>query len=887
MMKRLLDSRSQIARFAARWRHLAALAVFAVVGAAIFDDYGVSGDGSWQRGTGYASLNYILGDEDALPKDHNRYYGVAFELPLVVLERLLGLEDTRAIFLTRHLLTHLLFLAGGFFMWLLAHRLFGSRLIALLAMLLFLLHPRMYAHSFLNTKDLPFLSVFIIALYLIHRAFRRDSAWAFALCGAGVGLLINIRIMGVMLFAAPLGMLALDAIHAARREGWAGMKAAAVNAGAFAAAACATLYATWPTLWRDPLALVDGLRVLSRHPHLDTMLFRGEWVAWPLPWDFVPAWMLVTTPPTALALAALGTVWTAYLCARRWRGALANTTARFGLLMAACAALPIAAAIALESNMHKDWRVMYFLYAPMCVLAAFGLRALAALRNRRVRAGAFALAALGIAATAVQMVGLHPYQDEYFSPLANRDGIAERWHTDHWGLSRKEALERMLALQPEGRVSVDSLDSTPYALFQNLMILPKEDRARVSVNQSFADFYVGRNVENAVWTREIYGAPFVSLADARDSARSAYLDAYETARSREPVFRAHFDIYAADGLFIYLKEPCAESDTLGTFTATPNPVHADALWRYAIDDGFPYGEGFEFWDYGEILGGACVMALKAPSYPLESLTVAYSRPKEERALWSADIPLNDHLEARKLAASSEPLARSGFDIYADGDRLIYLKENCGEEDARGTFQLLITPSRLSDLPDGARGGGLDREASRFEFLRYGAMFDGDCLLSVPLPEYPIHAIETEQWTDLGEGSLWKASIQLAESLDDYEAALSARRDAPDASGGGFDIWTDGGALTYVKSPCGEDDVRGRFSLSIFPADLADLPQSAREAGGEHESRNFDFHAHGAILDGGCVIIRNLPGYPIAAIETGQWVPGAGGRLWSVRAEVGE
>ncbi len=878
-----------MARFAARRCHLLALAVFAAVGVAALDDYGVSGDGSWQRATGYKSLNYILGDEDALPKDHNLYYGVAFELPLVAIERLLGMEDTRAIFLTRHLLTHLLFLAGGFFAWLLAYRLFGSRLVALFAMLLFLLHPRMYAHSFLNTKDLPFLSMFVIALYLIHRAFRRDSALAFALCGAGAGLLINIRIMGVMLFAAPLGMLALDALRAARRAGWGGMKPAAVNAGAFAAASCATLYITWPALWRDPLALMDGLRVLSRHPYFVTMLFRGEWISWPLPWDFIPAWILATTPPVALALGALGTVWVGRLCAERGRAAFGDSTARFGLLMVACLVLPIAAAVALKSNMQTDWRVMYFLYAPICVLAAFGLRALLALGNRRVRAGAFALIALAIAFTAAQMVALHPYQSEYFSPLANRDGITERWHIDHWGVSRKEAMERMLAMQPSGRVSVDAMDSTPFALFQNLAILPKEDRARVSVNQSFPDFYVGRDVEGAVWTREIYGAPFISLADARDSARAAFRDAYETARSREPDFRAHFDIYAADGLFIYLREPCAESDTLGTFTATPNPVHPDAVWRYALDDGFPYGEGFGFWDYGEILGGACVMALKAPSYPLESLEVAYRPPNKERAGWSADIPVNDHLRAYRAAKNSEPLARSGFDIYADGDRLIYLKEGCGEEDALGTFQLLITPSRWRDLPESARKSGLDREASRFEFLRYGAMFDGDCLLSVPLPEYPIHAVETEQWADLGEGSLWKASIPLAESLDDYAAALAdARSGAPTvASGGGFDIRLNGGALTYVKSPCAEDDVRGRFSLSIFPADLADLPRAAREAGREHEARNFDFHAHGAMLDGGCVIIRRLPGYPTAAIETGQWIPGEGGRLWSVRLEVGE
>ena len=223
-MKAPLDSVPRFANFLARHSAIVALALFAVVGAAVFDDYGVAIDEHWQRDIGIASFDYILGDADALldEDDHNRYYGVAFELPLIAVERVLGLEDSRSIYLSRRLIAHAFFLAGGFFAWLLAYRLFGSRLVALFAMLIFLLHPRLYAHSFFNTKDLPFLSMFAIALYLTHRAFRRDTVWAFALCGAGVGFLANIRIMGAFLIPAVLGMLALDAFYAMKRGGGGG-----------------------------------------------------------------------------------------------------------------------------------------------------------------------------------------------------------------------------------------------------------------------------------------------------------------------------------------------------------------------------------------------------------------------------------------------------------------------------------------------------------------------------------------------------------------------------------------------------------------------------------------------------------------------------------------
>ena len=251
--------------------HLIALALFALAGLIVLDDYGVSVDEGWQRDTGYASFNYILGDPDArLPEtDHNRFYGVAFEIPLILAERALGLDDSRSVLLSRRLISHAFFLAAGFAAWLLVYRLFASRAIALFATLIFLLHPRIYAHTFFNTKDPPFFAMFMVALYLIHRAFRRDSVWAFALCGAGAAILTNIRVFGAILFAAVLGMLALDLIRALFSrddDSAAAPRRVLANAAAFALAGVLTLYATFPLLWDDPLALADAFPALANHP---------------------------------------------------------------------------------------------------------------------------------------------------------------------------------------------------------------------------------------------------------------------------------------------------------------------------------------------------------------------------------------------------------------------------------------------------------------------------------------------------------------------------------------------------------------------------------------------------------------------------------------------
>ncbi len=889
------------AGFLARHAHLIALALFAAVGAAVLDDYGVSYDESTHRMTGLASFNYIAGNSDGLTgyrRWSDMYYGVAFELPLVAVERLLRLEDSRAAYLSRHLATHLFYLVGGFFAWLLARRLFGNRLVALFATLIFLLHPRLYAHSFFNTQDSPFFSMFMVSLYLTHRAFRRDSVWAFALCGAGAALLTNMRIMGVALLPAVLGLLALDALRAVRRGD--GAKPVLANAAAFTAAFAATFYASWPLLWREPLAWMDALQILGVHPSHVRSTFRGEIIRWPdIPWDFIPTWILITTPPVFLALAALGGAAVGWLCFARPRDMFENSTARFGLFAAACLIMPAAAVIALNSNLYTDWRHMYFLWAPMSVLAAFGLWALAAIPKPSVRIGAFALAALGIAAVIFQMVRLHPYQNIYFSPLIDQDSIAGRWAMDYMNTSHQEALEKLLEMQPTGRIALD----TPfgYLLERALVLIPADERRRLYIGAKYPSFWVvsSDGGERSVWQRSVYGAPMVSILDLRAESEAAFNADYAAALASEPAATAGgFDIYRVGDSLTYIKEDCVESDMLGTFSLRVFPSHWRDLPADAREGGLDYElSRFDFFRYGATFGGRCLISAPLPDYPIHALETEKGGESGEGAegsvLWRAAIPLvestDDYAAALAAIADNQPAptaSAGGFDIYADADggSLTYVKRGCSDADTRARFFLSAFPADLSDLSQEARDAGLKHEPLNFEFHRYGAALDGGaCVVVRRLPGYPIIRFETGQWLP-GEGGLWRANVSRPEYWRRYMASLAS---PPDASGGGWDIWLDGGGrLSYLKRGCDDADTRARFFLSAFPADLSDLPQAERGAGRDHEPLNFDFADYGATADGDCAIIRDLPGYPLAAVETGQWTPGEG-ELWRARMAVGE
>ena len=106
--------------------------IFLLAGLAAAGDYGFSSDVPTQRLIAETNLNYILGRGDGIPPfetlanplvPSDRYYGVAFELPLLLVERALGLEDYHYVLRLRLTLTHLFFIIGAFFCYRLACRL--------------------------------------------------------------------------------------------------------------------------------------------------------------------------------------------------------------------------------------------------------------------------------------------------------------------------------------------------------------------------------------------------------------------------------------------------------------------------------------------------------------------------------------------------------------------------------------------------------------------------------------------------------------------------------------------------------------------------------------------------------------------------------------------
>ena len=894
------------ARILARhWGALLALALFLVAGLAVLDVYGVTFDTVWERTIAVVHLRHVVGDGEVfLALRHaDHLYGVAFLAPLLFIEPAFGLGDARYIYLSRHLITHLFFLTGGLFAYMLAYRLFGGRLLAVGAMLLFLLHPRLYAHSFFNGRDIPFLVMFMTALFLAHRAFRRDSLSAFVLLGVGAGLLVNLRIMGVVLLAAVPALRALDFAQA---SGWAERKRVLFTTGAFALASALTVFASLPYLWGNPVRrAVKWWAISSDHPTTPLELFRGTaYRSADFPAEYLPVWLSITSPPFALLLGALGAAAILAWAVRGPRKALRSESLRFGALALGCFAAPVAGAILLDINIYNGWRQMFFLWAPFALLAAFGLQWLAgALGRTRFRmAAVYGAAGAGLATAALSAGLIHPNQQEYFNFLVDRvtpERLRSQYAMNYWGATLWQGL-RWIAAQPAESSAAPSAITGSHAVparrLNNAMVLPESARARLANAVPF-DFVSGGRISS--WSRssrelhrvKVY-ANTLTIIESRDDLQ----EVYEAVRGREPVTADAFDVHRVDGALALVMEPCAPAfiDRVSVFLRA-FPVDAGDLPAWREGKAFE-PRYFDLRNYGAYFEGKCVASLPLPAYPVADFELRWSLELRDAAE-TQERARRTREEGRLLARAAHPAA---YDVYLADGELAYLNDACDPQETDHPFHLNVYPERIDDLPEERREHGFER--FHFEFLLNGALADGGCVAFFPLPDYPVAAIQTGQsdgdridtWVaefpgfqlryrnprDARGGDLW-----LAEFWIDPERRLA--ESASGASGepvarGAFEVHLADGALVYVKEPCSRADTEARFFLHITPERADDLPEERRAHG--FDNLDFAFFPNGALFDGKCAVRTALPSYAVESIRTGQY--DGDGEIWSAEFAVG-
>jgi hypothetical protein len=254
---------------------------------------------------------------------------------------------------------------------------------------------------------------------------------------------------------------------------------------------CAALYVSWPYLWRGPIAnFIECFEAFSHYGYSGYVLFQGAFIrADSLPWVYFPVWFGITVPILWLILGFAGIGWILYDFIKHPIRFLKNSNERNFLLYILSFFVPVIMVLVLNSVIYDDWRHLYFVFPPFVLLGLYFVHLLFQTRFKPVIS---ALIAAQVALLGYFFVMYHPFEQVYFNELVAHDDeyLRRNYDMDYWGCSLKQGLEHILANDPSDRIYICA--NYNYPLYNNLLILKKEDRSRLVITDTVpqADYFL-------------------------------------------------------------------------------------------------------------------------------------------------------------------------------------------------------------------------------------------------------------------------------------------------------------------------------------------------------------------------------------------------------------
>ena len=483
-------------------------ASFFITGMNSVKDYGLGFDDEIQERHGRVSYDYInktfgidkepiAPNKEQLHEYEHKYYGVAFQLSALYLEKVLGVKSFTDRHMLRHQMVFILFFLASIAFYRILYRQFGNRYLALLGAFLFVFSPRTFGHAFFNIKDSVLLSFFVFGLASFFRYLDNPKVSNALLHAFICGLTVNIRVVGVILPALSIAWLVFYFI-AAEDKGlmWNKWKKSLL---VFALTTPVFIYIFWPYLWGDPIHnLLESFSAMGKYNWGGlVLLFNVYFFAPEVPWYYAPAWMLLTIPLFYWLLFVLGFakpvgqwIFSLFKGDISWFRQREN---RFIAISFSFFLLPILMVIIKESTLYDGWRQLHFTYVGFLLVAFAGLlKLLRWAKGKSMRR--YNLTKLFIGLNLIYLmfltISIHPHQHTYFNILASGGSQITRFEVDYWGISYRSGLKELAKLAKDGECI--KFYSFSYPGEANYEFLDKETKEKLCLkyNANDSDYYI-------------------------------------------------------------------------------------------------------------------------------------------------------------------------------------------------------------------------------------------------------------------------------------------------------------------------------------------------------------------------------------------------------------
>ena len=543
--------------------------IFFAIGVCIFKDYGVGWDEGNNHHYGYLVLNYILGDKqgaeqfvDPLISDRNKrfiYYlprdntsgfwdpvtgqfakthGPVFEVLLVSIEKFLNLRDSQKIYFLRHIAIFMMFYIGAVFFYKLCRYAFDDWKIGILGSLFLVLSPRIFSHSFHNSVDISFLSMFIVSMYTLIRFLeKKNILWA-SIHAIACAITVDIRIAGIMIPFITFVLVIFDIIAS-------NFKKVDIKKIVWILIIYSIIFITlstllWPMLWGNPFRnFIAAFKASATDPwDWWELYFGNKTYGQKVPWHFTPVWLFITTPPIYTVFFFIGLL---SLIKSIWGIKKFYPRIKVQLIAIFCFFGPLIAVALFKTTLFNGWRHMFFIYPGFLLISLTGFltidsfikKSLQGLRYKIINGLFIFIIFCSLAFTVSFMIRSHPYQNVYFNwAIGGLKNAKGQFDIGYWGVELREAFEYILKNDKNKIINyrVDNPNWTPVVL-ANASILPEGYRLNFITEESYVneplkhrvDYlvtnYYNYSIEHEfeeIWSRKVDGVKIVTVYKLTD-----------------------------------------------------------------------------------------------------------------------------------------------------------------------------------------------------------------------------------------------------------------------------------------------------------------------------------------------------------------------------------
>ncbi|PIZ62918.1 hypothetical protein COY16_03170 [Candidatus Roizmanbacteria bacterium CG_4_10_14_0_2_um_filter_39_13] len=308
---------------------------------------------------------------------------------------------------------------------------FKNDKIALLGPVFLFLTPRFLGHIPANPKDIPFATVFMVALFLIYIHRKLPNNLKILLLGAAIGLATSLRLIGLSLifvyFFYTLYIQGFDLFkNSLKKSGEFIFEMILISMLSFM-----VLMASIPYIGADPVNhTLELLQVNKIFPWYGTILFFGSvFNESTIPLSYLPIWLLISTPIFILILSIMS-----FMHKRDQKQRLLH------MLILISIGIQILMYVLLKPVIYNGVRHYLFLLPQLVILSVIGLQ-LILKKYPKFKLIIVSAVLINTSLILFFYVKNYPYLYPYFNDGVQMvPGLEQQFDQEYWAASDKEAL---------------------------------------------------------------------------------------------------------------------------------------------------------------------------------------------------------------------------------------------------------------------------------------------------------------------------------------------------------------------------------------------------------------------------------------------------------------